>query len=82
MKKSPLIPLFLPSMLLTVTTRCWTVPPPSVLSIITCKTISLFALWARPCMPSRTVSIQKRPWPRRQTCCAVRVPARMRWGMA
>ena len=35
-------------MLLTVTTRCWTVSPPSVRSIITCKTISLFALYAIP----------------------------------
>ena len=34
------------------------------------------------CSPSRTVSIQKRLWPKRQTCYAVRAPARMRRGMA
>ena len=43
MKKSPPIPLLHPSMLLTVTTRCWTVLPSNVRSMTTCKTISLIA---------------------------------------
>ena len=44
MKKITPDPLLYPSMLLTVTTRCWTVPPSNVRSITTCKTISLIAL--------------------------------------